>query len=68
MTMPGLTGDKLAQKLLAIKPDLPIIICTGYSERINEKNYEKLGVKGLLKKPVLKNDLAEMVRKTLDEV
>jgi len=38
MTMPGMTGDKLAQKLLAIKPDLPIIICTGYSERVNEKN------------------------------
>lgn len=66
MTMPGMTGDKLTKKLLAIKPDLPIIICTGYSERINEINTTALGIKGLLMKPVLKNDLAKLVRESLD--
>lgn len=67
MTMPGMTGDKLAQKLLALKPDLPIIICTGFSERINEENAEKIGVKALIRKPVLKKDLVKMVRDVLDE-
>lgn len=67
MTMPGMTGDKLAQQLLAIKPNLPIIICTGYSDRINEESAGKLGVKGLIMKPVLKNDFVQMVRDVLDE-
>ena len=66
MTMPGMTGDKLANKLLTIKPGLPIIICTGYSERINEINTYALGIKEFLMKPILKNDLAKLVRISLD--
>lgn len=67
MTMPGMTGDKLAQRLLALKPNLPIIICTGYSDRINEESAGTLGIKGLIMKPVRKNDLVQMVRDVLDE-
>ncbi|WP_321491963.1 ATP-binding protein [uncultured Desulfobacter sp.] len=67
MTMPDMTGDQLAIKILSIKPDMPIIICTGFSERIGKKQAENIGVSGFLMKPVMIADLAEMVRKVLDE-
>ena len=67
MTMPEMTGDQLAIEILSIKADTPIIICTGFSERINKEQAENIGVKGFLMKPVLKSDMAKMVRKVLDE-
>lgn len=67
MTMPGITGDILAQKMLAVQPNLPIIICTGFSERMNDEKAAALGVKGLLMKPVGRFELAETVRKALEK-
>ena len=67
MTMPNMTGDQLVEEILSIRPDIPIIICTGFSERINEEQAEAIGVKGFLMKPVVKSDLASMVRKVLDD-
>ncbi len=67
MTMPNMTGDKLAKEMIALRPDLPIIICTGFSERINQEKAEAFGIKGFLMKPVVKSELAQMVRKVLDE-
>ncbi len=67
MTMPEITGDQLAEKMLSIKPGIPIIICTGFSEKINKEQTEIIGMKGLLMKPVVKSDLAQMVRRVLDE-
>jgi len=67
MTMPNMTGDQLAKELLSIKSDIPIIICTGFSARINKEQAEAIGVKGFLMKPVVKSDMAQMVRKVLDE-
>lgn len=67
MTMPNMTGDRLARHLLEIRPDLPVIICTGFSERMNQKKAEDLGIKGFLMKPVVKSQMAAMVRKILDE-
>tara|TARA_B100000614_G_C14544053_1_gene491398 strand:- start:316 stop:2385 length:2070 start_codon:yes stop_codon:yes gene_type:complete len=67
MSMPNMTGDKLASKLTAIRPDIPIVICTGFSERINKKHLTAIGVKDLLMKPVVKSDMAKTVRKVLDE-
>lgn len=67
MTMPDMTGDRLSKEILSIKPDTPIIICTGFSERINKEQAELLGVKGFLMKPVVKSDMAKIVRKVLDE-
>ena len=66
MTMPEMTGDHLAEAILSIRPDMPIIICTGFSERINEERAEQIGAKGFLMKPVTKFDMARMVRKMLD--
>ena len=67
MTMPGMTGISLAGEMLAIRKDIPIIICTGFSERIDNARIESIGVKGLLMKPIVKSELARMVRHVLDE-
>jgi len=67
MTMPNMTGEQLAQKLIDIKPELPIIMCTGFSERIDKEKAEALGIKGFLMKPVVKAELGKTVRKVLDE-
>ncbi len=68
MTMPDMTGDQLSKEILSIRPDLPIIICTGFSERINKEQAEMIGVKGFLMKPVIKFDMAQMVRNVLDAI
>ncbi len=67
MTMPSMTGLGFARELLRLKPELPIIICTGFSEHIGPERIEKLGIKGFLMKPVTLRDLAVVVRKVLDE-
>lgn len=68
MTMPNLTGDKLAEELLKIRPDIQIIICTGYSEKISPEKAKKIGIKHVMMKPVGMNELGHIVRKTLDEL
>jgi CheY-like chemotaxis protein len=67
MAMPNMTGAQLASHLIAIRPDIPIIICTGFSEKISEDKARQGGVKGFLKKPLIRADLAKMVRQVLDE-
>ncbi|MCF6246349.1 MAG: PAS domain S-box protein [Desulfobacula sp.] len=67
MTMPNLSGDQLSKSLILIKPDLPIIICTGFSERMNKKKAEASGIKGFLTKPVSMFEMAKKVRCVLDE-
>lgn len=68
MTMPGLTGDLLTKEILKIRQDTPIIICTGFSEKIDEEQAERIGIKGYLMKPVVQSDMARMVRKVLDDI
>ena len=68
MTMPNMTGDKLAQEVLSIRPNIPIIICTGFSTRINDRKARAMGIKGFLFKPVAGAQMAKMVRDVLDEV
>ncbi|MDD4071878.1 MAG: response regulator, partial [Desulfobacterales bacterium] len=67
MTMPHMTGTKLAQQLLAIRPDIPIILCTGFSELINEETARAMGIREYIMKPVVRKQMAEIVRKVLDE-
>ncbi len=66
MTMPVLTGLTLAIKLKQVRQDIPVIICTGYSEQINEDNYKDMGVDGYLMKPVKKTDTLKLIRHLLD--
>jgi PAS domain S-box-containing protein len=67
MTMPNITGAELSQELLKIKPDIPIILCTGFSELIDKDKATVLGIQEYLMKPVGRNDLARAVRKALDK-
>jgi signal transduction histidine kinase/ActR/RegA family two-component response regulator len=66
MTMPDLTGDELAVRALKLCPDLPVIICTGYSERIDKERAAAIGARELLLKPLSLNRLATTVRQVLD--
>jgi PAS domain S-box-containing protein len=65
-TMPGMTGSDLARKMLQIRPGMPIILCTGFSNRISEEQARTYGIKGFAMKPLSKKDLAVLVRKVLD--
>jgi len=67
MTMPNMTGDQLAKEVMSIKLSIPVIICTGFSERINQEKAEAVGIKGFLMKPVVMSEMAQMIRKVLDE-
>ncbi len=67
MTMPGMTGNELAAKIFETRPEIPIILCSGYSRKDAMDKAEKLGIKGFLQKPVNLEDLAMMVRKILDK-
>jgi len=67
MTMPRMPGDVLARKLIAIRPNVPIIVCTGYSERINPDAAQKIGIRELVMKPVVLKDLAGIIRQVLDK-
>lgn len=67
MTMPGMTGDRLAMELMKIRPDIPVILCTGYSRVISEESALAIGIKAIAYKPIVKADLAKIVRKVLDE-
>jgi|GEM_PF-2610174 len=67
MTMPNLTGDQLASEILHVRPDIPVIICTGYSKKLSDEAAAEIGIKGLAYKPIVKSDLAVTVRKVLDE-
>ena len=67
MTMPDLTGAELAKRIFRLRPEMPIILCTGYNETINEQTAEALGIRAFLFKPVLLDDLARALRKVLDK-
>jgi two-component system cell cycle sensor histidine kinase/response regulator CckA len=67
MTMPNLTGDKMSIGMMKIRPDIPVILCTGYSKKISKEAALEIGIKGFAYKPVVKSDLAQTVRKVLDD-
>ncbi len=66
MSMPRMTGAELSRRLLSIRPDLPIIICTGFSDQIDETKARAMGIREFVLKPVLKEDLARAIRDALD--
>jgi PAS domain S-box-containing protein len=66
LTMPNMTGDKLAEELIKIRSDIPVILCTGFSELISKEKAESLGIKKLLMKPVALKDLSTAIREVFD--
>jgi PAS domain S-box-containing protein len=65
-TMPQMTGLQLTVELKKIRPDIPVIICTGFSENINEETYKSYGVSDFFMKPVTKREVAAVIRRVLD--
>ncbi|MEJ5357623.1 MAG: ATP-binding protein [Desulfobacterales bacterium] len=65
MTMPQMTGDRLAQLAWEIRPDLPVILCTGYNEMMSEEKAHALGIRRFLLKPVDSEELALAIRRAL---
>ncbi len=66
MTMPHMTGDRLAEELMKIRPDIPVILCTGFSEKMTMEKAEGLGIKAFIMKPLTVYDLALAVRKAIE--
>lgn len=66
MTMPSMTGDKLVKEILNIRPDMPTIICTGFSDKIDAEKAKEIGATEYVEKPVDKRNLAFKVRSVLD--
>jgi nitrogen-specific signal transduction histidine kinase/CheY-like chemotaxis protein len=67
MTMPKMNGDKLAKELLSTRPDIPIILCTGFNQDIDNEATKRIGIKALLKKPFKIDVLAEIVSQVLQQ-
>jgi PAS domain S-box-containing protein len=67
MTMPEMTGDRLAQEIMRIRPGFPVILCTGFTERITKDEAQTLGIRELLAKPLAIHTLAKTIREILDQ-
>ena len=68
MNMPFMTGADLCQEVLKIRPDLPVVLCTGFTELIDGEKAQALGARKYLTKPVPRHKLAEAIREALDGV
>lgn len=65
ITMPHLTGDQMVKMIFALRPDIPVILCTGFSESIGEERARDLGVKAFVMKPLVLEELARVVHAAL---
>jgi PAS domain S-box-containing protein len=66
-TMPDMTGIQLAMELIALRPDLPIVLCTGFSHAVTRESATAAGIKGFVMKPLTKGEIARTIRRVLDE-
>jgi len=66
-TMPAMTGEDLGKELMRIRPDIPVILCTGYSDLISSEKALAMGFRGFIMKPFTLRESAELVRRVLDE-
>ncbi|RJP86123.1 MAG: hybrid sensor histidine kinase/response regulator [Desulfobacteraceae bacterium] len=67
MTMPHITGYQLSRQLIEIRPDIPIILCTGFNEKMTEEAAKKIGIREFVMKPISRQALSQTVRKVLDD-
>ncbi|MCK5164174.1 MAG: response regulator, partial [Desulfobacula sp.] len=66
MAMPNMPGDKLSAQLVKIRPDIPILLCTGFSETMSEEKAASMGIRGFLLKPIVMKDFAQKIHEILD--
>ncbi len=67
MTMPNMTGKDLAKEMMSIRPDIPIILCTGFSDQIDEKKAKAIGISAYVMKPIVMRQIANTIREVLDK-
>jgi CheY-like chemotaxis protein len=67
MTMPGTTGRELSEKMMKIRPDIPIVLCSGYSHQVNKNEAKRMGIRAFVMKPLKLREIAHTIRKVLDE-
>lgn len=65
MTMPGMNGKELAKKVLVLRPDLPVILCTGHSSLIDREETARMGIRDYVEKPVEMSDLLSRIKRVL---
>jgi len=65
-TMPRMTGKDLALELMAVRPDIPIILCTGFSEQINEDAAKRMGIRAFVPKPIVMHQMARAIREAVE--
>jgi len=65
MAMPNMAGDKLSVELSKIRSDIPVVLCTGFSETMSEEKAASLGINGFLLKPIVMKDLSNKIREVL---
>lgn len=65
MTMPQMTGVELARRVMEVRPDIPVILCTGYSEQVDKRKAKELGIRGFMMKPCTLRAFGEMVQRVL---
>jgi CheY-like chemotaxis protein len=66
MTMPHMTGEVLAREIWSLRPAMPIVLCTGYSEQIEKERALQMGFRDFAMKPIVIKDLARILRRALD--
>ena len=66
MSMPNMNGDMLARKIMQIRPKMPVILCTGYSEVMGEEKARHLGIRSFLMKPLAIQEISATIRQVLD--
>ena len=66
MTMPKMTGDKLAAEIIKIRPDIPVVLTTGYSKKLTDEIAAEIGIKAFVPKPIVEAELARIIRKAFD--
>ena len=67
MTMPNMTGIELAKEIMRIRPGIPVILCTGFSEEITPEKATAIGLKDFIMKPLIRNKIAAAIRRALDQ-
>ena len=66
-TILGMTGLDLSRRILQLRPEIPVILCTGYSSIVSEKKAKAMGIKGLAMKPLTRKKIAGLIRTIMDE-
>ena len=65
-TMPNMTGRELAKEIMSIRKDIPIILCTGFSDQIDEHSAKAMGISAFVMKPIVMRQIANTIREVLD--